>query len=143
MDFNIRIETEFSPGLLRAAAGLYRLAGWVDPGESCDFLLPALRNSCAVCVARCGGAVAGMGRALGDNVSDAYIQDVVVGPGFRRRGGGGAIVKGLVAELRSRGVTWIALVGAPGTGEFYRSLGFDPPPGYTFWRAPEPGGKRR
>ena len=128
------IETEFSPELLHAAARLYRIAGWVDENDDCGFLAAALGNSCAVCVARCDGKVAGMGRALGDGVSDAYIQDVVVDPEFRRRGVGGAIVRTLAAELRRRGVDWIGLVGAPGTEEFYRSLGFESPANFTFWR---------
>ena len=128
------IETEFPPELLRAAARLYRIAGWVDENDDCGFLAAALGNSCAVCVAYCDGKVVGMGRALGDGISDAYIQDVVVDPDFRRRGVGGAIVRTLVAELRTRGVDWIGLVGEPGTEEFYRSLGFKSPDGFTFWR---------
>ena len=134
MNIETRIETEFPPELLRAAARLYRIAGWVDDEDGCGFLAAALGNSCAVCVGRCEGRVIGMGRALGDGVSDAYIQDVVVDPEFRRRGVGGAIVRALAAELRGRGVDWIGLVGAPGTEEFYRSLGFESPAGFTFWR---------
>ena len=134
-DLELRIETEFPPELLRAAARLYRLAGWVEEHDNCGFLAAALANSCAVCVAYRGGRPVGMGRALGDKVSDAYIQDVVVDPEHRRRGIGGAIVHTLVAELRKRGIDWIALVGEPGTEEFYRGLGFDAPRGFTFWRA--------
>jgi len=134
MKIETHIETAFSPELLAAAARLYRIAGWVDENDDCGFLAAALKNSCAVCAARCDGRIAGMGRALGDGVSDAYIQDVVVDPEFRRRGIGGAIVRTLAAELQGRGVDWIALVGEPGTEEFYRSLGFEAPPGFTFWR---------
>ena len=136
MNMQYRIMTEFSPGFLREAARLYRLAGWVGEAESCDFLGAALASSCAVCAAFAGERLAGMGRALGDGVSDAYIQDVVVAPEFRRRGIGGAIVRALAQELRRRGVDWLALVGAPGTEAFYRALGFEAPAGYTFWRIP-------
>ena len=135
MNFSYRIETEFAPEFLRAAARLYQIAGWVDENDECLFLGAALKNSCAVCAAwDDGGALVGMGRALGDGVSDAYIQDVVVDPAFRRRGVGGAIVRTIVAELRRRGVDWIGLVGEPGTEEFYRSLGFRAPEGFTFYR---------
>ena len=135
MNFTCRIETDFTPEFLHSAARLYKIAGWVDEADGCGFLVAALKNSCAVCAAYDGnGELAGMGRALGDGVSDAYIQDVVVDPAFRRRGVGGAIVKGLVAELRKRGVDWIGLVGEPGTEAFYRSLGFAAPAGFTFWR---------
>ena len=136
MKIETHVETGFSPELLRAAARLYRIAGWVDENDDCGFLAAALGNSCAVCVGRIDGRIVGMGRALGDGVSDAYIQDVVVDPDFRRRGVGGAIVRTLVAELKRRGVDWIALVGEPGTEEFYRSLGFTAPEGFTFWRLP-------
>ena len=74
------------------------------------------------------------GACLGDHVSDAYIQDVVVAPEFRRHGIGGAIVKTLAAELRRQGVEWIGLVGAPGTENFYRALGLTAPQGYTFYQ---------
>ena len=130
-----RITATFSPEFLRLAAQLYRIAGWVEEDDGCEFLAAALKNSCAVCAAFADdGKLIGMGRALGDGVSDAYIQDVVVDPDFRRRGVGGTIVRTLVAELRSRGVDWIGLVGEPGTEEFYRSLGFRSPAGFTFWR---------
>ena len=134
MKIESSIETEFPTELLRAAARLYRIAGWVDENDDCGFLAAALKNSCAVCVGRCDGRIVGMGRALGDGVSDSYIQDVVVDPDFRRRGVGGAIVRTLVAELKRRGVDWIGLVGEPGTENFYRSLGFEAPDGFTFWR---------
>ena len=132
----IRVENSFSPEFLRSAARLYRIAGWVSGEDECTFLATALRNSCVVCAAYSGAELVGMGRALGDGVSDAYIQDVVVDDAFRRRGIGGAIVKRLVAELRGRGVDWIGLVGAPGTESFYRGLGFSAPSGFTFWQVP-------
>ena len=134
MNIEYKIETEFSAALLHAAAELYRIAGWVDENDDCGFLAAALENSCAVCVAHSDGRLCGMGRALGDRVSDAYIQDVVVAPEFRRHGIGGGIVKTLAAELRRQGVDWIGLVGAPGTENFYRSLGLTAPQGYTFYQ---------
>ena len=106
-----RITATFSPEFLRLAAQLYRIAGWVEEDDGCEFLAAALKNSCAVCAAFADdGKLIGMGRALGDGV------------------------RTLVAELRSRGVDWIGLVGEPGTEEFYRSLGFRAPAGFTFWR---------
>lgn len=140
MTFTYRIENAFSKEFLGAAAKLYRIAGWVEESDDCGFLAAALENSCAVCGAYDeSGRLAGMGRALGDGVSDAYIQDVVVTPEYRRRGVGGGIVRTLVAELRRRGIDWIGLVGEPGTEEFYRSLGFRSPDNFTFWRLPADG----
>lgn len=133
---DIRIESVFPPEFLREAAELYRLAEWVGKDDDCSFLGAALEHSCAVAAAYDGARLIGMGRALGDGVSDAYIQDVVVATEYRKCGIGGAIVRTLVAELQKRGVDWIALVGAPGTENFYRSLGFTSPEGFTFWQAP-------
>ena len=44
MKLDIRIETEFSPAFLRDAAGLYRLAEWVDKNDDCAFLGAALKT---------------------------------------------------------------------------------------------------
>ena len=76
----------------------------------------------------------GFARALSDGCSDAYIQDVVVSPEFRRQGIGGKLIRFLEAELRRRGVDWIALVGEPGTENFYSRLGLKEQPGYTLWK---------
>ena len=68
----------------------------------------------------------GMGRAISDGVSDAYIQDVTVLSTYRGRGLGSRIVQCLVAELTRRGIDWVGLVAMPGTASFYEPLGFEP-----------------
>src|SRR5690606_28247620 len=83
-----------------------------------------------VAVDRISGRTVGMGRAISDGVSDAYIQDLVVLPDFRGRGVGKAIIKRLVEVCISRGITWIALVAEPGTQEFYKEAGFSPMEGH-------------
>ncbi len=105
---------------------LYRAGGWwkdeYDPAE-----IPRLiSGSFAFVVAaekRSGRAV-GMGRVLSDGVSDAYIQDLVVLPGYRGRDLGTAIISRLVSRCREEGISWIALIAGPGSEEFYRPLGF-------------------
>ena len=72
-----------------------------------------------------------MGRALSDGVSDAYIQDIVVRTDYRGQGWGQKIVSFLVRELRTAGVDWIGLIGAPGTKDFYEKLGFAPMPNFV------------
>jgi spermidine synthase len=66
----------------------------------------------------------GMGRALSDLCSDAYIQDVVVLSAYQKHGIGSLIVNFLIEELKKRGVDWIGLIGEPGTRVFYENLGF-------------------
>jgi ribosomal protein S18 acetylase RimI-like enzyme len=105
---------------------LYRAGGWwkdeYDPAE-----IPRLiRGSFAFVVAadtKRGRAV-GMGRAISDGISDAYIQDLFVYPEYRRRELGTAMVSLLVNRCRGAGISWIALVAEPDSEQFYHSLGF-------------------
>lgn len=131
-----KIIGDFTPAMLPRIMRLYRQAGWVgeqDTGEA--WLLPALRGSAAVAVAAEGNNIIGIGRAISDGVSDAYIQDVAVDENHRRRGIGRKIIDTLAEELLSRGIDWIALVGEPGTEKFYEKLsGWEKKPGYCFWQ---------
>ncbi|MFA6364328.1 GNAT family N-acetyltransferase [Methanoregula sp.] len=111
---------------------LYRAGGWwkdeYDPteiprliGGSFAFVVAADKKS---------GRAVGMGRAISDGVSDAYIQDLVVLPEYRRRDLGTAMVSLLVAWCREAGISWIALVAEPGSEQFYIPLGFARMEGY-------------
>jgi len=111
---------------------LYRAGGWwkdeYDPAE-----IPRLiGGSFAFVVAadKKSGRAVGMGRAISDGVSDAYIQDLVVLPEYRRRDLGTAMVSLLVARCREAGISWIALVAEPGSENFYVPLGFARMEGY-------------
>lgn len=136
MQIEYRILERFTDEELAAMERLYRQTGWIGPEDSAEFIAVGMANSAVAVGAYADGTLVGMGRALSDNVSDAYIQDIAVSPEFRRHGIGGGIVKTIVAALRSRGVDWIALVGEPGTESFYRKLGFESKPGFTFWKLP-------
>ena len=113
---------------------LYCEASWIAPGESAEFLAPALAGSAVAAGAFEDGELIGFGRALSDGCSDAYIQDVVVRKDCRKRGIGRRIIRFLEAELRHKGVDWIGLVGEPGTEKFYSRLGLKKQPGYTLWK---------
>jgi spermidine synthase len=106
---------------------LYRDAGWWDPAYD---LNPGFLNHLAKASSVFVGAfykkkMIGMGRALSDLVSDAYIQDVTVLKEYRGKGIGKIIIRTLVEELKKKGVDWIGLVAEPGTTAFYKELGFD------------------
>ncbi len=105
---------------------LYRAGDWwkdeYDPAEIPRLIVGSFAFAVAA-DSRSGRAV-GMGRALSDGVSDAYIQDLVVLPGYRGRDLGTAIISRLVARCREEGISWIALIAEPGSEEFYRPLGF-------------------
>ena len=70
------------------------------------------------------GRVVGMGRAISDGVSDAYIQDVAVLIEYRGLGLGSRIVRGIKARLKDDGIKWVGLIAQDGSGKFYEPLGF-------------------
>ena len=123
-----------SPEMTEEMTELYRQAGWLAPEESGAFIPRAMAGSTVALGVFDGSRLIGMGRAVSDGVSDAYIQDNAVSPDYRKRGIGGEIVRHIVAALRARGIDWIGLVGEPGTEHFYEELGFTRKPGYTLWK---------
>jgi aralkylamine N-acetyltransferase len=115
---------------------LYMDAGWWD--EACErhpeFLSRVVPNSALFAGAFWDQKMIGMGRALSDLVSDAYIQDVTVLRAFRGKGIGKTIITRLIAGLKDRGVDWIGLIGEPDTRLFYENLGFKEMPGHIPFR---------
>ncbi len=105
---------------------LYRDAGWwVDEYDFSDAFLEEIPEKSALFAgAFSNNRIIGMGRALSDLCSDAYIQDIAVLSDFRGRGIGTKIINFLIQELKNRGVDWIGLIGQPGTRSFYERLGF-------------------
>ena len=107
-----------------SVVGLYKDAGWWEEGWQADVIPAMVRNSFRFAALFDGDVLVGMGRAISDGVSDAYIQDIIVRSDLRGSGWGSKIVSLLVDELRAVGVDWIGLIGAPGTRRFYEKLGF-------------------
>jgi spermidine synthase len=112
---------------------LYQLGGWWRELPRAREKLPALiRGSFCFLVALEGEKLIGMGRALSDGVSDAYIQDVIVHPEYRGRGIGLEIVRRLKDYCIEQELGWIGLVAENGTVPFYKRLGFMEIPEDTF-----------
>lgn len=106
---------------------LYRLARWwTDPDDNPEAVAGIVRGSHCFLVARKETAIVGMGRAISDRISDAYIQDVTVDPAFRGQGIGSRIVSELVTRLEADGIGWIGLIAERKTHPFYQPLGFSP-----------------
>jgi spermidine synthase len=68
--------------------------------------------------------IIGMGRAISDRASDAYIQDVTVADAFRGRGIGSQIIHQLISRLQADGLGWIGLIAEKNSHPFYQRLGF-------------------
>ena len=111
---------------------LYDAGGWWD-GSDPSTVKKMIAGSYAFAVAIQGGTgkAVGMGRVLSDGVSDAYIQDVVVLPEYRKQDVGKNIIKALKEYCLKNKITWIALVAESGTADFYRRLGFRVMAGHT------------
>jgi len=108
-----------------AVVELYRAGGWWREDPAWRAAIPGMiRGSFCFLVAREGARLVGMGRAISDGVSDAYIQDVVVVADHRGRGVGQEIVRRLTERCLAAGITWIGLVAEPGTEAFYEPLGY-------------------
>ncbi|WP_035236705.1 GNAT family N-acetyltransferase [Desulfobacter vibrioformis] len=107
---------------------LYQDAGWWQDNYKISdaFLRQIPEKSALFAGAFWEKKLIGMGRALSDLCSDAYIQDIAVLSAYQKLGIGTLIVSFLIQELKKRGVDWIGLIGEPGTLSFYEKLGFRP-----------------
>jgi len=105
---------------------LYQQADWWESSwdSHSEFLNDIVKDSAVFVGAFSKGELIGMGRALSDLASDAYIQDLTVLKEFRGKGIGKKIVLYLIEQLKKNGVDWIGIVAGPGTSLFYRKLGF-------------------
>jgi spermidine synthase len=118
-----------------AVKRLYQDAGWWkendETSDGCAWIDTLVRQSFCFVGAFCGVELIGMGRAVSDGISDAYIQDVVVLKKFRQAGIGNKIIEKIIEFLQSRRIGWIGLIAEPGTQQFYQRLGFTVMAGYT------------
>lgn len=111
---------------------LYISGGWWGDDSKPEIIPDMVKGSFLFLAAvDDNGKMVGMGRAISDGVSDAYIQDVVVLKEMRGTGIGREIIKTLTRECVQAGIMWIGLVAEPGTEAFYAPLGFRRLKGFT------------
>ena len=108
---------------------LYRNEGWWtkeldDPKQVADIIA----GSHLFLIAEIADEIIGMGRAISDRSSDAYIQDVTVKTQHRGQGIGSTIVNEIANRLKEDGMEWVGLIAERGSHEFYSRLGFKPMP---------------
>ncbi|MHB8829629.1 MAG: GNAT family N-acetyltransferase [Syntrophales bacterium] len=111
---------------IRQIIALYRAQGWWDAdGERQEQLAARLiAGSHCFVIAADDKDIVGMGRAISDGVSDAYIQDLTVRHDRRKQGIGALILKKLLERLYADGIAWIGLIAEPGSEFLYRHAGF-------------------
>ena len=117
---------------------LYKAGGWWRSSYDSSGIKYLIKGSFAfaVVVDKSTKKAIGMGRLISDRVSDAYIQDVVVLPEYRKKGIGGMIIKTLLNHCLSKGVLWIGLISEPNQEKFYLDLGFKIMEKYTPMKYP-------
>ena len=112
---------------------LYKSAGWWKERYNPKAINNMIKGSFAFAVAietKSNKTIA-MGRTISDGISDAYIQDLVVLPEYRKRGIGRLILKILVEFCLNNKIEWIGLIAEPEQHGFYESLGFSKMINYT------------
>lgn len=111
---------------------LYKGQGWWEEGkEGPDLVVRIIQGSHYFAAAEVEGRIVGIGRAISDRASDAYVQDVLVDPDFRKQGIGRLIVQELTEKVHGDGLRWIGVVAEKGSAPFYTPLGFEEMPGAT------------
>ena len=104
---------------------LYRRAGWwAEFQDSHSSVARLVDGSHCFIVARDLGVIVGMGRAISDGVSDAYLQDITVRPDYRGHGVGREIVHRLLKKLEEDGIGWVALIAEGEATNLYQKEGF-------------------
>lgn len=66
----------------------------------------------------------GYGRIISDGIYQTFICDVMVHPGYQRKGVGTTVMETLMTHCKNTNIKWIQLSCAKGKQPFYQQLGF-------------------
>lgn len=107
------------------ALALYQSVGWAAYTRDPALLAQALRNSSFVVTARnAEGDLAGLARAVSDDVSICYLQDILVDPACQGAGVGRKLLEAVQARFGHVRQTVLLTDDEPGQRAFYEALGF-------------------
>jgi len=117
--------TRASSDQLNRIIELYRQAGWwAETSDNPELVRRIISGSHCFLTVSDPKRIIGMGRAISDGTSDAYIQDVTVDKACRGQNIGSQIIQKLVERLETDGLKWIGLIAENGSQAFYEKLGF-------------------
>ncbi|MCL1888588.1 MAG: GNAT family N-acetyltransferase [Kiritimatiellaeota bacterium] len=71
-----------------------------------------------------GARLVGYVEAVGNNVTDAYIQDLMVHPDYQKRGVGTGLMNRVIARLKADGIYAISVLYEARLHPFYKHFGF-------------------
>lgn len=103
---------------------LYGSVGWSAYTREPEILATAIRGSSFVVTARTdGGRLMGLARAISDDATICYLQDILVDPAFQKSGVGRALLQAV--QTRYQHVRQFVLItdNEPGQKAFYEALG--------------------
>jgi GNAT superfamily N-acetyltransferase len=103
---------------------LYEAVGWTAYTDSPGLLRAAVDGASYVVTARRGGRLVGLARALSDDATVCYLQDVLVHPAEQRRGIGRALVTAVLDRYRTVRQKVLLTDDEPGQRAFYERLGY-------------------
>ncbi|GIJ67074.1 GNAT family N-acetyltransferase [Virgisporangium ochraceum] len=103
---------------------LYASVGWTAYTGAPDVLRAAVAGSSFVVVARRGGRLVGLARALSDDATICYLQDVLVRPDEQRTGVGRALLTAVLDRYAAVRQKVLLTDDEPGQRAFYESLGY-------------------
>lgn len=123
---------EFAPVLLReghdvprdALLALYTAVGWTAYTQQPAALVQAVANSTWVTTAWQGEQLVGLVRAMSDEVSILYVQDILVHPQAQRHGVGRRLLEAALARFAHVRQKVLITDDEPRQHAFYQALGF-------------------
>lgn len=114
-----------SDNQIRDIIRLYQTENWWEgDSDNPEIVKRIISGSHCFVAAMENDAIIGMGRAISDRASDAYIQDVTVLPHFRGQAIGSRIIRMIIEKLNQDGIGWIGLIAEKNAKSFYEPLGF-------------------
>jgi GNAT superfamily N-acetyltransferase len=103
---------------------LYESVGWSSYTNDPQRLLAAIRGSSCVVTARSGGQLIGLARAVSDDATVCYLQDVLVVPSSQRSGVGRELVERVLERYATARQKVLLTDDDPAQRAFYESLGY-------------------
>lgn len=103
---------------------LYEAVGWSAYTKAPERLAAAVAGSSYVVTARRAGRLIGLARAVSDDATVCYLQDVLVHPDEHRGGVGRSLVRAVLDRYRAVRQKVLLTDDEPGQRAFYESLGY-------------------
>ena len=107
-----------------ALKALYNSVGWTGYTKDIGVLRKAIEGSSHVVVVEEDGKLIGLARALSDDATMMYIQDILVHPAHQGKGIGKALVNALLERYRHVRQKVLLTDARPQQLQFYAALGF-------------------